>query len=291
MGCPSTIDLNPQSSNGQPGIGQPGPPVRLSGTVRRWVSDPRHRGPPKGEPLGGVEVQLSSSNFFGTGTGSPPLTTTTGSDGSFSFNVTAEAGGTTTVFYQASYGGREIGPPGCIGGIFGSSSAFVWVNWCLQVGTPTTLTLDPVYDVTVTTGSGGAQTTYGLLKGQLTDETGAGFSIDQIVFAAQRHVVTIVSGLGSDGCTESVPQCIRLASSPEDFYTDENGEFKDVQVELCSITNSEGPLQFQVTTTKTSCDNVQAWFGGGSTFDNSGNMIYYCASVSNSVSGIVVSCP
>jgi len=133
-----------------------------------------------------------------------------------------------------------------------------------QGGTLTTLTLDPVYDVTVTTGSGGAQTTYGLLKGRLTDETGAGFSIDQIMFAAQRHVVTVESGglEGSGDCIESVPQRIRLASSPEDFYTDENGEFKDVQVELCSITTSGGPPPYSVTTTKTSYDNIQAWFGG-----------------------------
>jgi len=292
-GCTSSVDLNPQSSNGQPGLGEAGPPVRLSGTVWAYIPDPRKYGPTPPSPLGDVEVQLFSGKLPSLEpTGAPPLTTTTGSDGTFGFNVTADAEG--IVFYQARYGGAPTRDAKCFDGIAGSSSAVAWVKWCPQGCMPTTLTLDPVYDVTVTTGSGGAQTTYGLLKGRLTDETGAGFSIDQIMFAAQRHVVTVESGglEGSGDCTESVPQRIRLASSPEDFYTDENGEFKDVQVELCSITTSGGPPPYLVTTTKTSYDNIQAWFGGwGGDTDSSGNPIYYCCTVSNSVSGIVVSCP
>ena len=287
-GCTSSVDLNPQSSNGQPGLGEAGPPVRLSGTVWAYIPDPRKYGPTPPSPLGDVEVQLFSGKLPSLEpTGAPPLTTTTGSDGTFGFNVTADAEG--IVFYQARYGGAPTRDAKCFDGIAGSSSAVAWVNWCPQGATPTTLTLNPVYGVTVTTGSGGAQMTHGLLKGQLTDPTGSGVSSGPIMFMANYYEVTLESGglEGSNDCIESRPQYRYVATSPTTVWTDENGEFKDVQVELCSITTSGSP-PYLVTTSKTSCDNIQAYFGGAGTIG--GSIRRYCCTVSNGVSGIVVSC-
>jgi len=267
--CTSSVDLNPPSW-----FGQAGHQVWLYGTVYENILVPAPGEGPGGKniwtlqscPLGDVEVGLFSTPTYPNATWTPlDNPATTGSDGTFGFSVTSDATG--TVFYQARFGGapsklRDVP-------ILGSMSTVVWVQW-LPMEVPTTVTLDPAYDQTPETDAG-----YVLLKGQLTEINGVGIANEQIFFTADEYQVNI----DTDGnCSAKGPDNNQIDTSPPIVYTDENGEFQDVQVLLYSITPTS-----QTSALQKSYDNFEAHFAGDSARGYLGNQ-------SKGVSGTIFSC-